>query len=130
MFKCRDERSKKIDQIVRERYSGLIGKFFKADERMKSAMIGDYYYIVDIYACSNYVMSNQVDIELICRSYGTCRQGRDAKVIGVEISNHTFRFRPSDDIIALIGPMLVSKEEVMADYNGLVEEMEKNFLSI
>ena len=132
LFKCRENRSKMIQKITEERYADLIGKFFKADDRMKSAHIGGYYYIVGISTCSNYISSNQVVIELICRYYGTTQQSWDSgmKVIGVDFGSQAFRFEPSKDIVAFIEPMLVPKEEVIADFDGLVSQMKENFLSI
>lgn len=111
LFKCRGNRSKMIQKITEERYADLIGKFFKADDRLKSAMKGSYYYIVGVSTCSNYISSNKVVINLICRTFGTTQQLCDnsTKVIGVDFGIKTFCFEPSDDIVKFIEPMLVSK---------------------
>lgn len=132
LFKCRENRSKMIQKITEERYADLIGKFFKADDRLKSAMKGGYYYIVGVSTCSNYISSNQVIVELICRTFGTTQQLCDSstKVIGVDFGINTFRFEPSDDIVKFIEPMLVSKEEAMNCFDDLMNQMTENFLML
>lgn len=132
LFKSRESRSKMIQEITEERYANLIGKFFKADDRLKNAMQGNYYYIVGVQTCSNYISSNQVVVELVCRYYGTTQQSWDSgmKVVGVDFGVHTFHFEPSDDIMKFIEPMLVPKEEVVDDFDCLLKQMKANFLSI
>ena len=95
-------------------------------------MKGGYYYIVGVSTCSNYISSNKVVINLICRTFGTTQQLCDSstKVIGVDFGINTFCFEPSDDIVKFIGPMLVSKEEAMNCFDDLMNQMTENFLML
>ena len=133
LFNCRKERSKKIDQIVMERYGSLIGKFFKADDRMPRAHSGAYYHIVGLSTNSNYLMSTQVDIRLICRYLSvsqTISYDTEMMVTGAEFITQEFPFTPSDDILALIEPMLVSKEEAIGYCEDAFKQVMENFLRI
>lgn len=132
LFTWREERSKKIQQLTEERYANLIGKFFKANEELFRADSGKYYFIVGVTTESNYVSSNKVVIRLHCRTYGTtqCSTDNGWRITGVDYVDSTFRFEVNDDIVALLEPMFVSRDEVISDLTDLQNRITSNFLSI
>ena len=132
LFKCRENRSKMIEAITKKRYADIIGKFFKADDRLDHAHRGEYYYIVDVYTCSNYIGSNKVDVKLHCRCFNTTMQHWNTgnKVIEVGFISQTFCFDPQMDIVSFIKPMMVPNEEAMNYFEDLKNQMTENFLSL
>jgi len=130
LFFARKKRSLAIKDIVKERYGELVGKFFKGGERVRWSSIGGYYYIIDVCLPSLFAMTSEVEILLVCRHFGTIEQlqGDGMKIVGVEFSTNSFRFTPYDDLISILEPTLVDKEEVMTELNRIKDEFTENFL--
>lgn len=132
LFKNREKRSKEIQEITSERYSELIGKFFKANDNLKYLEPGHYFYIVGISTSSNYICSDRVEIKLICQTLSEEIQSTDNgwMLSGLSIYTRTLTFEPEDDIVSLIEPMIVSKEEAMSHFEGQQNKLMENFLEI
>jgi hypothetical protein len=140
LFRTRKKRSEEINNIVQERYGELVGKFFKPIKKFQYATIGSYYYITEIIASSDYIMDTRVDIRLVCRTFYPSQQailkvaqketGIGMETVGISFGVNTFEFDSADDIIKILEPMLVTKEEAMAEFDKITNEIKENFLKI
>lgn len=132
LFNSRKKRSEEIERITKERYLSLVGKFFRADERLEGASVGEYYYIVGIHSISGHAMDNQVIIRLVCRKFYTEEiLYKKRKVVnGVCFLSLYFDFHADEDIEALIEPMLVQEYDVITYFNGLNAKVFENFLTV
>lgn len=131
LFANRKRRSEVIDELTKERYGHIVGKFFKAGgERFRAVDEGDTLYICGVYAESNFVNSEQVYVSIVCRQIGQRYQldGGKKIVCGLETYTQSFRFNPEDNIDEILAPLYVTQERAAEDVSAMCNELVKNFL--
>lgn len=133
LFVNRKRRSEVIDELTKERYDHLRGKFFKAprdDKRFRAVPEGTTLYICCVYADSNYIMSDEAYVVIQCRYVSeNYHLDDDKKIIrGFESYTTSFRFNPEDNIDEIIAPLLELKEKAVEELNGLYKNFVANYL--
>lgn len=131
LFTSRKRRSETIDVLTQERYRHLVGRFFRPKgDRFRSSAHDIDYYIHDVYAESNYVMSDEVHVELDCRYISRTLTGADLVngIVGIDVCNQTFRFNPEDDIDEILAPMWVDSEKAIKTIDDDYKKMRNRFL--
>ena len=134
LFANRKRRSEVIDELTKQRYDHLRGKFFKTpkdDDRFKAADGGTTLYICDIYAESNYITSEQVNVNIVCRYIDKTFRGfniKDRVSIGFNFYDQSFRFTPEDDIDEILAPLYITKNQAIDELNAIYDEFVKNYL--
>lgn len=131
LFVSLKRRSEAIDELTQERYRHLIGRFFRPKgDRFRSSTHDVDYYIHDVYADSNYVMSDAVYVEINCRYIERTFTGADLinGIAGIYVCNQTFRFNPEDDIDEILAPMWVDSEKAIKTIDDDYEKMRNRFL--
>lgn len=133
LFTNRKRRSEVIDELTRQRYGHLIGKFFKTpkgDKRFGGVDDDTTLYIYDVCAKSNYIGSDEVNIDIICRhiskSYNIDSNKRF--VCGFEYYTTGFRFAPEDNLDEILAPLFIAQEKAGEEINQMYAEFVKNFL--
>ena len=133
LFANRKRRSEVIDELTKQRYDHLRGKFFKTpkdDDRFKAVDGGTTLYICDIYAESNYITSEQVNVNIVCRCVVESYKGygKDQMLDGITFYNMSFRFSPEDDIDEILAPLYITKNQAIDELNAIYDEFVKNYL--
>ena len=133
LFANRKRRSEVIDELTKQRYDHLRGKFFKTpkdDDRFKAVDGGTTLYICDIYAESNYINSEQVNVNIECRCIVKLYKGYGKDQILDEITfyNKSFRFALEDDIDEILAPLYITKNQAIDELNAIYDEFVKNYL--
>lgn len=133
LFANRKRRSECIDELTRERYGHLVGKFFKVpkgDSRFRA--VGEYttLYICGVYAESNFVMSDEAYVCIACRYISQNYQlDGDKKIVrGFETYSQSFRFNPEDNLDEILAPLYITQEKAAEEVNAMYNEFIKNFL--
>ena len=134
LFASRKRRSECIDEITRERYGHLVGKFFKApkgDNRFRSVDEDTTLYICGVYAESNYAMSDEAYVCIVCRYISQSYQlFGDKKIVrGFESYSQSFRFGMDDNLDEILAPLYIPEEkaakEVSEIYNAFIDKFLK-----
>lgn len=133
LFASRKRRSECIDEITRERYGHLVGKFFKApngDSRFHSIDEDTTLYICGVYAESNFVMSDKAYVCIVCRYIGQSYQlDGDKKIVrGFESYSQSFRFTPADNLDEILAPLYITEESAAKEVSAIYNAFIKNFL--
>ena len=133
MFANRKRRSECIDEITRERYGHLRGKFFKApkgDSRFRSVDEDTTLYICGVYAESDFVMSDEAYVCIACRYISQNYQlDGDKKIVrGFETHSQSFRFTPADNLDDILAPLYITEEKAAREVSAMYDEFIKNFL--
>ena len=133
LFANRKRRSEVIDELTKQRYDHLRGKFFKTpkdDDRFKAVDGGTTLYICDICAESNYISSEQVNVNIECRCIVKLYKGYGKDQILNEITfyNKSFRFAPEDDIDEILAPLYITKNQAIDELNAIYDEFVKIYL--
>lgn len=133
LFANRKRRSECIDEITRERYDHLRGKFFKApkgDSRFCGVDDDTTLYICDVGAASDYIQSDEVEIVLICRYINKSFNLDNRKEIirGIDYWATSFRFAPKDNLDDILAPLYITEESAAKEVSAMYDEFIKNFL--
>ena len=133
LFANRKRRSEVIDELTRERYDHLRGKFFKADGEHFKPYKGVTYFIAAVHGDTKEADSDTVVASLECRYIV-----KSAVYPGVypEIEGHdniaffteTFRFPLEDNLDDILAPLYITQEKAAEEVNATYGEFIKNFL--
>ena len=133
LFANRKRRSEVIDELTRERYDHLRGKFFKADGEYFKRYKGTTFYIAAVHGDTKADVSDEVVVSLECRYIV-----RSAVYPGVypEIEGHdniaffteTFRFGLDDNLDDILAPLYITQEKAAEEVNAMYDEFIRNFL--
>ena len=134
LFANRKRRSEVIDEITRERYGHLRGKFFKADGERFKPYKGVTYYIAAVHGETSADDSDKVQTCLECRY--VMRSAPYPGVIMNDIKEHdniaffteTFRFDIADNLDEILAPLYISEEKAAKEVSAMYDEFIKNFL--
>lgn len=107
----RSEISEKISELTKERYSGLIGKFFVPNKSSGIIDARRLYFVSDIYSESSYVSDSAVKIVVEIVSIGETRGGNENEIFG--LFKHTQRMEvcPSENLDEKIGKLIIPNKE-------------------
>ena len=134
LFANRKRRSEVIDELTKQRYEHLRGKFFKTpkdDDRFKAVDGGTTLYICGIYAESSYINDDLVNVCIMCRHIGKTFRGfnsKDLVAVGIGFYDQSFRFTPEDNIDEILAPLYITQNQAIDELNALYDEWIKNFL--
>jgi len=132
-FANRKRRSEVIDELTRERYGHLRGKFFKVpkgDSRFRSVYEDTTLCICGVYAESNFFMSDEAYVCIVCRYISQSYQlDGDKKIVcGLETYTQSFRFTPADNLDEILAPLYITEESAAKKVSAMYDEFIKNFL--
>ena len=133
LFANRKRRSEVIDELTRERYAHLRGKFFKTpkgDSRFCSVDEDTTLYICGVYAESNFLMSDKAYVCIVCRYISQSYQlDGDKKIVrGFETYSQAFRFGIADNLDDILAPLYVTKEKAAEEVKAIYNEFINSFL--
>ena len=134
LFANRKRRSECIDEITRERYGHLRGKFFKADGEHFKRYKGVTYYIAAVHGDNKDTVTDDVVVSLECRY--VMRSAPYPGVIMNDIKEHdniaffteTFRFDIADNLDDILAPLYITEENAAKEVSAMYDEFIKNFL--
>lgn len=134
LFANRKRRSECIDEITRERYGHLRGKFFKADFEHFKLRKGVTYYIAAVHGETRADDSDKVQTCLECRY--VMRSAPYPGVIMNDIKEYDniafftelFRFTPADNLDEILAPLYITEESAAKEVSAMYDEFIKNFL--
>lgn len=136
LFANRKRRSECIDEITRERYGHLRGKFFKADGERFKRYKGVTYYIAAVHGDTKADVSDEVVVSLECRSLmrSAVYPGFHIDKDGIEGHDNiafftkTFRFAIDDNLDDILAPLYITQDKAAEEVNAMYDEFIKNFL--
>lgn len=134
LLSSRKNRSRKIQEIVNERYGDLIGKSFNFNGN--SVIPGFYdntdYYIYEISSESDYIMSDNVDIVLKCRCVGEQHSGVIDKLTlsSLYVCNQTHQFKYNNDLHKLLSPYIIPTEKLVSNIWSKCNEFVETIVKI
>lgn len=134
LFANRKRRSECIDEITRERYDHLRGKFFKAGGERFKRYKGVTYYIAAVHGGSKDTVTDEVVISLECRY--VMLSALYPGVIMNDVKEHdnivffteSFRFTPADNLDEILAPLYITEESAAKEVSAMYDEFIKNFL--
>lgn len=124
LFSSRKRRSEVINQLTKERYEHLRGKFFKADEHFKGAFQDTTFFIYGIDGGDSHDGST-VGVMLLCRRISCMYENKHINNIGFH--NQSFLFPHTDDLDEILAPLYISQEKAAKEINAMFNEFVKNF---
>ncbi len=134
LFSSRRHRSEVIENLTKERYKHLVGRFFRPtrnDKRFNSVMDDTELYICDVTSMSDYIGSADIEIVLHCRYISVGYQGEvdDDHVNEIDICHHSFRFRPDENLDEILEPLYIPTEQAIASIDQKYSCLRRRFLS-
>lgn len=134
LFANRKRRSEVIDEITRERYGHLRGKFFKAGGEYFKRQDGITYYIAAVHGDSKDTVTDEVSVRLECRFimpsavnpgfHVECDETND----NIGFYTETFRFAVTDNLDDILAPLYITEEKAAKEVSAMYDEFIKKFL--
>lgn len=134
LFANRKRRSEVIDEITRERYDHLRGKFFKAGGEYFKRQDGVTYYIAAVHGDSKDTVTDEVSVRLECRFIMPsavnpgfpveCDETND----NISFYTETFRFAVTDNLDDILAPLYITEEKAAKEVSAMYDEFIKKFL--
>jgi hypothetical protein len=134
LFANRKRRSEVIDELTRERYGHLRGKFFKADDERFKRYKGVTYYIAAVHGDNKDTVTDEVVVSLECRyvMHSAVLPGFHIECEGtydnIAFFTETFRFTPADNLDDILAPLYITEESAAKEVSAMYDEFIKNFL--
>lgn len=134
LFTSRKRREEVIDQLTRECYEHLRGKFFKAGGEHFKAYEGVTYYIAAVHGYAKATDTDDVIVCLECRFVMSSSVTPGFKVECDERSDNigfyteTFCFSFDDNLDEILAPLYISQEKAAKSINAMYDEFIKKFL--
>lgn len=134
IFANRKRRSEVINELTKERYDHLCGKFFKADGEHFKRYQGVTFYIATVYGDTKESDSDAVVVSLDCRYVmqsavypGISFKG-DSINDNIAFFTETFQFTLEDNLDDILAPLFISRDKAAEEMNAIYSEFIKNFL--
>lgn len=134
IFANRKRRSEVINELTKERYDHLCGKFFKADGEHFKRYQGVTFYIATIYGDTKESESDAVVVSLECRYVKQSVIYPGITIDGIEghdniaFFTETLRFTLDDNLDDILAPLFISRDKAAEEMNAIYSEFIKNFL--
>ena len=134
LFSNRKRRSEVIDELTKDRYDHLRGKFFKADGEHFKRYKGVTYYIAAVHGDTKADATDEVIVSLECRFIMRSAVYPGFKLDKIEGHDNlaffpeTFRFTPDENIDEILAPLYITQEKAAGEVNAMCDEFIKNFL--
>ena len=132
LFTNRKRRSEVIDELTKERYDHLRGKFFNPDdhEAFSSAFRENIFYICGVSAESNYINSDRVAVVVHCRYVWQQWTGTngESRTNALGYGEQSFLFKAEDNLDEIFAPLFVQKEKAVEKINGIYKDVMTNYL--
>ena len=134
LFASQKRRSQIINELTKEHYGHLVGKFFKADGERFKRYKGVTFYIAVVHGGTKAGDSDAVVISLECRYLMrsaiypgiTFKGGSDHD--NIAFFTQIFNFTLDDDMEGILAPLYISQERFIEDFNAMNEAFIKTFL--
>lgn len=136
MFANHRRRSEVIDELTRERYDHLRGKFFKADQEHFCRFKGVTFFIAAVHGETKADHSDEVVINMECRYMKQSAVYVYPGIVVENIEGHdniaffteTFSFTLEDNLDEILAPLYIQKERAVEDMTAMYDAFMKNFL--
>lgn len=128
LFANRKRRSEVIDELTRERYGHLRGKFFKApkdDDHFIGVFEGTTFFICGIEGSDSHDGST-VGVMLLCRRIFCMYENHQITNIGIH--SQSFHFPHTDNLDEILAPLYITEESAAKEVSAMYDEFIKNFL--
>jgi hypothetical protein len=128
LFANRKRRSEVIDELTKERYDHLRGKFFKVpkdDTHFTGAFEGTTFFICGIECCDSHDGST-VGVMLLCRRIFCMYENHQVTNIGIHCQS--FHFPHTDNLDDILAPLYISEEKAAEEVSAMYDEFIRNFL--
>lgn len=134
LFANRKRRLEVINELTKERYGHIVGKFFKADGENFKHYKGVTCVIAAVHGDTKADDSDAVVVSLECRYIK-----RSAVYPGITINieeshdniaffTEIFRFSLDDNLDEILAPLYITQEKAAEEVNSLYDEFIRNFL--
>ena len=134
LFANRKRRSECIDEITRERYGHLRGKFFKADGEYFKRYKGMTYYIAKVHGNTKCDATDEVVVCLECRFimqsavHPGFRIECDSTHDNIGFYTEMFRFGMADNLDEILAPLYIPEEKAAEDAREIYNTFIGKFL--
>lgn len=128
LFANRKRRSEVIDELTKERYDHLRGKFFKVpkdDHHFTGAFEGTTFFIYGIEGSDSHDGST-VGVMLLCRRIFCMYENNQVTNIGIH--HQSFHYLHTDNLDDILAPLYITQEKAAEEVNKLYDEFIRNFL--
>jgi len=134
LFANRKRRSEVIDELTRERYGHIVGKFFKAGGERFNRYDGLTFFIAAVNGDTKADVSDEVVVSLECRFIMRSAvypgfhmndiEGHD----NIAFFTETFRFALDDNLDDILAPLYITQDKAAEETSVMYNEFIKNFL--
>lgn len=133
LFANRKRRSEVIDELTRERYDHLRGKFFKAGGERFKRYDGVTFFIAAVNGDTSESGTDEVVVSLECRYVmrSAVYPGVYPKIEGqdnIAFFTEKFLFTMDDNLDDILAPLYISQDKAAEEVNAMYDEFIRNFL--
>ena len=133
LFANRKRRSEVIDELTRERYDHLRGKFFKAGGERFKRYDSVTFFIAAVNGDTSESGTDEVVVSLECRYVmrSAVYPGVYPKIEGhdnIAFFTEKFLFTMDDNLDDILAPLYISQDKAAEEVNAMYDEFIRNFL--
>ncbi len=133
LFANRKRRSEVIDELTRERYGHIVGKFFKAGGERFKRYDGVTFFIAAVNGDTSESGTDEVVVSLECRYVmrSAVYPGVYPKIEGhdnIAFFTEKFLFTMDDNLDDILAPLYISQDKAAEEVNAMYDEFIRNFL--
>ena len=133
LFANRKRRSEVIDELTRERYGHIVGKFFKAGGERFKRYDGVTFFIAAVNGDTSESGTDKVVVSLECRYVmrSAVYPGVYPKIEGhdnIAFFTEKFLFTMDDNLDDILAPLYISQDKAAEEVNAMYDEFIRNFL--
>jgi hypothetical protein len=133
LFANRKRRSEVIDELTRERYDHLRGKFFKAGGERFKRYDGVTFFVAAVNGDTSESGTDEVVVSLECRYVmrSAVYPGVYPKIEGhdnIAFFTEKFLFTMDDNLDDILAPLYISQDKAAEEVNAMYDEFIRNFL--
>jgi len=136
LFASHKRRNECIDELTKQRYGHLVGKFFKADGERFMYYNGVTYYIAAVHGNNKDAATDEVVISLECRFIMSsaahpgfhieCDETHD----NIGFYTETFRFDMTDNLDEILAPLYIAEEKAAKEVSEMYNKWVNKFLKV
>ena len=134
LFASHKRRNECIDELTKQRYGHLVGKFFKADGERFKHYKGVTYYIAAVHGNNKDSATDEVVISLECRFIMSsavhpgfrieCDETHD----NIGFYTEMFRFGLTDNLDEILAPLYIAEEKAAKEVSAVYDKFIDKFL--
>ena len=131
LFSNRKRRSEVIEEVTKERYKHLQGRFFrpKGEHFINAASDVDYYIVgvsTDSLCYEKDTVRVLLDCRYICRTWGSFGDGRG--IDGISVLSQSFVVEPHDNLDEILADKWVPTEKAVSTIDEYYRQMMNNLM--